>query len=380
MMTLPLEGIRVLDSAHQYPGPYCSMLLSDLGAEVIKMEQPGRGDTARRLKGFFNSINRGKKSITLNLKQPDAQGILHRLVKSADILTEGFRPGVAARIGMGYDTLSAINPRLIYCSISGFGQSGPYRNLPGHDLNYLAKSGLLESLKDHSGNYIHPKVAMGDLSSGMFAVIGILSALAARDKTGRGQAVDVSMFSGLISWLSTSIGIYHDIGKPFRVYDPGYGIYRGSDGKAFTLGIAHEDWFWKRLCNAIGLEKFKNWSNPERTANRDEIAAELQAIFSTKPEAHWIEVLTEADVPVARIQHPENIEDDPHVKDQKLIRDLPLVSGGVSKQVAFPVKLSDTPAKMQGPPPELGEHTNKVLMDVGFTQEEIEEFKKIGAI
>ena len=379
-MTLPLEGIRILDSAHQYPGPYCSMLLSDLGAEVIKMEQPGRGDTARRLKGFFNSINRGKKSITLNLKHPQAQEILHRLVKTADVLTEGFRPGVAERIGMGYDTLRAINPRLIYCSISGFGQNGPYRDLPGHDLNYLAKSGLLEALKDENGNYLHPKVAMGDLSSGMFAVIGILSALAARDKTGRGQMVDVSMFSGLVSWLSTSIGIYNELGTPFRALDPGYGIYKGGDGKAFTLGIAHEDWFWERLCVAIGLDDLKDLTNPQRTAGRDEIVSKLQAVFDSQPEDYWVTLLTKADVPVARIQNPENIEDDPHVTDQKLIRDLPLVSGNVSKQVAFPVKLSDTPAKMQGPPPELGQHTDEVLVSIGYKRKEIEEFKKIGAI
>ena len=356
------------------------MLLSDLGAEVIKMERPGKGDTARRLKGFFNSINRGKKSITLNLKTPEAREILHRLVKSADVITEGFRPGVAARIGMGYETLSAINPRLIYCSISGFGQDGPYRDLPGHDLNYLAQSGLLEAFKDKDGDYIHPKVAIGDLSSGMYAVIGILSALAARDKTGRGQMVDVSMFSGLLSWLSTSIGIFNELGFPFRVLDPGYGIYKGSDGKAFTLGIAHEDWFWERLCIAVGLNDLKSLTNPERTKNRDQIVEKLQAVFDTRPEADWIKVLTKADVPVARIQHPGNIENDPHVQDQGLIGDMAGAAGEISKQVAFPVKLSDTPAKMQGPPPALGEHTDAVLKHVGYSQAEIDAFMDRGVI
>ena len=379
-MTLPLEGIRILDSAHQYPGPFCSMLLSDLGAEVIKMERPGKGDTARRLAGFFNAINRGKKSITLDLKKPAAVKILHQLVKTADVITEGFRPGVADRIGMGYDTLSAINPRLIYCSISGFGQEGPYRDLPGHDLNYLALSGLLEAFKDQEGNYIHPRLAIGDLSSGMFAVIGILAALAAREKTGTGQQVDVSMFAGLVSLASTSIGIHHDTGHPFRVYDPGYGIYKGSDGVAFTLGIAHEDWFWERLCSVTGLEDLKGLTNPERTADREVIAARLQGVFGTRTEAYWIEVLTKADVPVARIAHPGTIADDPHVKDRQMVKDLLQKNGMASKQVAFPVTLSETPARMQGPSPELGEHNDAVLAKLGYGPDDIAALKENGAI
>ncbi|MBU4317586.1 MAG: CoA transferase [Proteobacteria bacterium] len=379
-MTLPLEGIRLLDSAHQYPGPYCSMLLSDLGAEVIKIEQPGKGDTARRQTGFFNAINRGKKSITLDLKKEPARKILHRLVKTADVLTEGFRPGVAQRIGMDYPTLEAINPRIICCSISGFGQNGPYRDLPGHDLNYQALSGMLCAFSDNNGNPIHPKVAVGDLSSGMFAVIGILSALAAREKTGKGQHVDVSMFNGLLSWMSTAMGIHQDTGKPFRVYDPGYGIYRGSDGTPFTLGIAHEDWFWERLCTALGLDELKGMANPQRTAKKEALAQKLQDIFSTKPAEEWIELLIRADVPVARIQSPEDLVNDPHVKDQNLIQEMVNPAGEKSLQVAFPVKLSKTPAVMQGPPPMLGQNNEQVLKSVGYSEREIEEFARLEVI
>ncbi|MBA3028847.1 MAG: CoA transferase [Desulfobacteraceae bacterium] len=379
-MTLPLEGIRILDSAHQYPGPYCSMLLSDLGAEVIKIEQPGRCDTARRLSGFFNAINRGKKSITLDLKKEQARGIFHRLVKTADVVTEGFRPGVANRIGMDYPTLEAINPRIICCSISGFGQTGPYRDLPGHDLNYQALSGMLRAFTDSTGNPIHPKVAVGDLSSGMFAVIGILSALASREKTGKGQHVDVSMFSGLLSWMSTAMGIHRDTGKPFRVYDPGYGIYRGSDGTPFTLGIAHEDWFWERLCTALGLDELKSMTNPQRTAKKEALAQKLQDVFSTRTAEEWIDLLTQADVPVARIQNPQDLVNDPHVKDQNLIQEMVNPFGERSLQVAFPVKLSKTPALMQGPPPVLGQDNGEVLKGLGYKKTEIDEFKKFGVI
>lgn len=379
-MTRPLDGIRVLDSAHQYPGPYCSMLLSDLGAEVIKVERPKTGDTARRLPGFFRSINRGKKSITLDLKRTEAQEIFYRLVKTADVLTEGFRPGVTCRLGIDYTTLEKINTRLIYCSISGFGQDGSYKDLPGHDLNYMALSGMMEAFKDKEGNYIHPKVAIGDLSSGMFAVIGILAALQAREKTGKGQYVDVSMFDGLLSWMSTSMGVYHDTGRAFRIYDPGYGIFNGSDGKSFTLGIAHEDWFWNRLCTAVGLDEYKELKNTERASRRKELVEKLQSVFDTKPADEWVTMLTKADVPIARIQSASEIADDPHVKARRSIQEVMLKSGEKNKQIVFPVRLSATPAKIQGPPPELGQHTDGILKEVGYSEEEISEFKKKGII
>jgi len=356
------------------------MLLSDLGAEVIKVERPKTGDTARRLPGFFRSINRGKKSVTLDLKQPEAQEIFYRLVKTADVLTEGFRPGVTSRLGIDYKTLDAINPDLIYCSISGFGQEGPYKDMPGHDLNYMALSGMLEAFKDKEGEYIHPKVAIGDLSSGMFAVIGILAALQARDKTGKGQYVDVSMFGGLLSWMSTSLGIYDDTGRASRVYDAGYGIFKGSDGKHFTLGIAHEDWFWNRLCTAIGLDEYKDLENTQRASRRAELVEKLQLVFATMPADEWIRVLIKADVPVARIHAVSELADDPHVKARNCIQDVILPSGGISKQVAFPVKLSGTPANIQGPPPELGQHTDIILKEVGYSEEEISVFREKGVI
>ena len=379
-MALPLEGIRVIDSAHQYPGPYCSMLLGDLGAEIIKVEKPGVGDPARILPGFFASINRNKKSLTLDLKRPESGEILRRLVERSDVLTEGFRPGVASHMGLNYDSLSKINPRLIYCSISGYGQEGPYRDLPGHDLNYVAMSGMLRCFKDTEGNLVTPGIAIGDLSSAMFAVIGIMAALAAREKTGCGQFVDVSMFDGLVSWMGTLLGNY-SAKAPFDVMDDaGYGIFKASDGKPFTLGIAHETWFWDRLCAVTGLEAFQGLDALERRLRRSELVERLRDVFSRKPREEWIRNLVEADVPVAPVKTLEEVVQDPHVVFREMIQEKSLRSGESSFQVNFPVKLIDTPAKIRMPPPELGEHNSEILQWLGYSTKEIEQFEKGGVI
>jgi len=379
-MTLPLEGIKILDSAHQYPGPYCSMLLGDLGAEIIKVEQPKVGDPARRNPGFFRGLNRNKKSITLDLKKPSAREIMMRLVKEADVFTEGFRPGVVKRLGLGYETLSRINPRLIYCSISGYGQNGPYRDLPGHDLNYMAMAGMLDSIRDDQGNHIPPGVAIGDLSSGMFAAIGIMAALMARGHTGKGQYVDVSMFDGLLSWMTIRFGLFFNTGSSERPYDAGYGVFKGRDGKPFTLGIAHEDWFWDRLCRAIGLDELVGIGVAERHQRRKELVDQLKPVFSKKNREEWLKILVEADVPVAPVKTPEQALEDPQVISRQMIQEIKLSSGESNRQVAFPIKLSKTPAVIKSPPPELGEHTEEVLLREGYTQQDLERFREEGAI
>ncbi|MFC1532232.1 CaiB/BaiF CoA transferase family protein [Thermodesulfobacteriota bacterium] len=379
-MTLPLEGIKILDSAHQYPGPYCSMLLGDLGAEIIKVEQPGVGDASRRSPGFFRSINRNKKSITLNLKMPSAKEIITRLVKNADVFTEGFRPGVVKRLGIDYETLRKINPRLIYCSISGYGQDGPYRDLPGHDLNYMAMAGMLNSIRDSSGNNIIPGVAIGDLSSGMFAALGIMAALMARGHTGKGQCVDVSMFDGLLSWMSIRFGLFFHTGSSDRPYEAGYGIFKAGDGQSFTLGIIHENWFWDRLCAAIGLDEYIGIPGPERLNRKKELVDRLQSVFSQKTMDEWNKILLKADVPFAPVKTPEKVTEDPHVIFRNMIQEIKLNSGETNRQVSFPVKLSETPAKIQGPPPELGEHTEEILLEAGYTRDDIEKFRGEGAI
>jgi crotonobetainyl-CoA:carnitine CoA-transferase CaiB-like acyl-CoA transferase len=376
----PLEGIRILESAHQYPGPYCSLLLADLGAEVIKIERPGVGDLARQAPHFFQSINGNKKSLTLDLKLPATRKILYRLVEHSDVFMDGFRPGVASRIGMDYPTLRKVNPRLIYCSISGYGQEGPYRDLPGHDLNYQAMAGMLQCFQDEKGNFVAPGVAIGDLSSGMFSAIGILAALQARQKTGLGQFIDVSMFDGLLSWMSTRLGIFWGTAWFEKERDAGYGIFRAKDGQFFTLAIAHEDWFWDRLCVAIGLPEYQGIKAIERRRRRPELVERLQKIFLAKPREEWLKVIVQADVPVAPVQNPEEIERDPHVVFRKMVQEISLVDGGKIRQVGFPMKLSDMPDRLRTPPPRLGEHTEEILKSIGYRDDEIDTFKKEGTI
>jgi len=379
-MVFPLEGVRILESAHQYPGPYCSLLLADLGAEVIKIERPGVGDLSRQATHFFRSINGNKKSLTLDLKWPAARTILYRLVEHSDVFMDGFRPGVAGRIGIDYPTLRKINPRLIYCSISGYGQEGPYRDLPGHDLNYQAMVGMLHCFQDEKGNFVAPGIAIGDLSSGMFSAIGILAALQARQKTGQGQFIDVSMFDGLLSLMSTRLGILWGTGRFERERDAGYGIFRAKDGQFFTLAIAHEDWFWERLCVAIGLPEYQGIKTMERRRRRPELFETLQKVFLKKPREEWLKVMIQADVPAAPVQNPEEVEKDPHVAFRKMVQEISFADGEKMRQVGFPMKLSDMPDKLRTPPPRLGEHTEEILKSIGYRDEEIDTFKKEGTI
>ncbi len=377
-MVMPLEGIRMLELAHQYPGPYCTMLLADLGAEVLKVERPGVGDPAREIPDFFKSINRNKKSITLDLKIPAAREILYRLVERCDVFFEGYRPGVTSRLGIDYETLRKINPRLIYCSISGYGQEGPYRDLPGHDFNYMAMAGMLRCFRDGEGNVVEPGVAVGDLSSGMFAAVSVLAALMGRERTGQGQYIDVSMFDGLLSWMSTNFGMFFGTGQlemdAFR--DPGYGVFKAEKGEAFSVGVAHEDWFWDRLCTSIGMKECVGIHSEERRKRVKELRGKLQTVFLKKPREEWIKILRDADVPVAPVHSPQQVVEDPHVNSREMLQTISLSSGKSLKQVSFPVRFSNKPQPIRMPPPELGEHTEEILESIGVAKDEVEKLKR----
>jgi crotonobetainyl-CoA:carnitine CoA-transferase CaiB-like acyl-CoA transferase len=357
------------------------MLLADMGAEVLKIERPGAGDPARQVPDFFRTINRNKRSLTLDMKSPAGKAVLLRLVEQHDVFTEGFRPGVTARLGIDFESLRKINPRLVYCSISGYGQDGPFRDVPGHDLNYQAMAGMLEGFRDRNGEYIAPRITVADLSSGMFAVIGILGALTAREKSGKGQYVDVSMFDGLLSWMSASVGMTFATGMFDFGQDAGYGIFRGADGKPFTLGIAHEDWFWQRLCSAVGLEEHAGLNALARRLKQPALEKKMQAAFSTKPRDEWVRILIEADVPVAPVNDMEALPNDPHVQARKMIQDIALASGQTIRQVSFPIEFSSCDAKkIRRPPPELGEHTYEVLSEIGYSEAETARLRQEGVV
>lgn len=375
-MALPLEGTRILCMAEQLPGPYCSMLLGDLGAEVILIERPGRGDPARMLPHFLSVIGRNKKSVTIDLKSEKGREICHRLVERADVFLEGFRPGVMKRLGLDYERIKMIKPDIIYCSISGYGQDGPYLNLPAHDITYQGIAGMLSSYIERGDFPERHSVPIADLSSAMFAVIGILAAVIARDRQGIGQFVDVSMTDGLVSWMSTALGIFLNtgIGAPME-REPAYGVFQTRDKSYLTLSIAHEDHFWRNLCHALGKGELSEMPREERYQRRGEIISMLREIFKEKTRAQWLKLLSEADVPCGPVYTIEEVVSDPQILHRGMIVEV----AGI-KQVAHPIKFSQTPAQVRMLQPELGEHTEEILSSLGYSAQEMEELRNQGIV
>jgi crotonobetainyl-CoA:carnitine CoA-transferase CaiB-like acyl-CoA transferase len=390
IMPLPLEEIRVLDLSRLLPGPYCSLILADLGAEVIKIEEPGFGDYIRWIpplvhgKSYrFLVLNRNKKSVTLDLKTPEGREIFLNLAAKSDVVLESFRPGVAKRLRIGYDELKAVNPRIIYCAISGYGQDGPYSTLPGHDIDYIGYAGILSITGEKNGPPIIPGVQIADVGGGgMLAATSILAALLARTKTGRGQFVDVSMLDGVVSWLTIHAAEYFGEGKsPERgrmMLSGGlaaYNIYETMDGRYLTLGIL-EEWFWKNLCEALKREDLSktNFMNP---SEQPKLFSALKGIFKTKTLSEWISFLSAADVPCGPVNSIEDAFKDKQVLHRKMLVEIEDPVAGRIKQIGIPIKLSDTPGSIRTPPPELGQHTEEILTKiVGLTKDEVKSLRK----
>lgn len=382
-MTSALGGIRVLDMTQLYPGPLCTMILADLGAEVIKVEPPGTGDHARTFRFLFNQINRNKKSIALNLKDPRSQDIFRRLAEKADVVVEGFRPGTTARLGVDYETLRRINPRIVYCSISGFGQDGPYRDRPGHDINYMSLGGVLGLTRDGEGKPVVPGIEIADITSALNSAAAIMAALLARERTGEGQFVDISMLDCVIALLHNSVGPYLETGEILGVNPlhatPHYGIFETADGKYLVIGIAHEDWFWNNLCDALGMEDAKGLSAPERVLKREELHPRVEEAVRSRPFHEWMEILRDKDIPYSPLNTVAEALEDPQVKHRGMVTE---VGEGERKirQIGNPLRLSATPPSYSIPPPELGEHTDSLLGELGFSPEEIEALRMEGAV
>lgn len=391
----PLEGIKILDLTRLLPGPYGTMLLGDLGAEVIKIEEPERGDYARWNPPQINGVgsrhlllNRNKKSLTLNLKAPEGKAVLCRMVEQgADVLIEQFRPGVMERLGVGYKDLEKVSPRIIYCSLTGYGQDGPYRDLAGHDLNYIGIAGVLGLTGQKGGSPVIPGIQIGDLiGGGLYAVIGILSALMARQKTGRGQYVDISMLDGVVSLLPDSAALYFAEGKAPRAGErrlggglPQYQVYQTQDGKYLAVG-ALEEKFWANLSRLIGRPEWAEKIPRELEPRCEEIQKEMARLFQTKTQKEWLDLLMHEDTCVTAVQSLDEVFADPQVRSRQMLVETTHPKAGRVRQIGVPIKFSETPGEIRMPAPEIGEHTEEILGQLGFAQEEIDHLRKMGVI
>lgn len=394
-MATALDGIRVLDLSRLLPGPYASLLLADLGAEVIKVEEPGLGDYARWNPPHYGNtgvgstyimLNRNKKSLALNLKSERGKEIFRRLVRHSDVVLESFRPGVMDRLGVGYAALKLLNPRLIYCAITGYGQDGPYKDHVGHDINYMGYAGALGITGERGRGPLMPGVQVADIGGGsLMAAFAILAALIHRERSGKGQFLDVSMTDGVVSWLAIHFGPYFATG---RVPQRGeerlnggwvcYGIYGCKDGKYVTIG-ALEPKFWANFCKVIGREDLVEHQYATG-AKRDEVEGELRALFKTKTQGQWLELLQSVDICAGPVNSLADAVENPQLRHRELFQNLEHPRHGPIRQVGFPVKFSATPARMESPPPDLGEHTDEVLSRLGYSGEEIAGFRKDGVV
>jgi len=366
-----LEDVRVIELTQIMAGPYCGQVLADMGADVIKVEPRDGGDQTRRSMGeaAFRAVNRNKRSVTLDLKQEQDRATLHRLVETADVLLENYRPGVAAKLGADYETLRALNPRLIYASISGFGQTGPYAQRPGFDLIAQGMSGVMSVTGEPGGNPVKAGVPVSDLSAGLFCAIGILSALHARERTGEGQRVDTSLWEGAMAltvWETAELwstgNVPQPLGSAHRLSAP-YQALRTRDGH-ITVG-GNNDRLYGRLCQALGrpelIEDPRFTTNRDRMANRPALVAELEQAFTQRDTAEWVDVLLEAGVPAGPLHNVQQVVDDPHTKAREMVVEMEHPEAGTVYGLGIPVKLSATPGSIRRPAPLLGQHNDEVL-------------------
>jgi crotonobetainyl-CoA:carnitine CoA-transferase CaiB-like acyl-CoA transferase len=376
----PLEGLTVVDLTRVLSGPYCTMQLADMGARVIKIERPGAGDDTRAwgppfIEGesaYFLSINRNKESVTLNFKHPDGLRILHELVAGADILVENFRPGTLDDMGLDYATISQRHPRLIYASVSGFGQTGPLRDRAGYDAVLQGEAGIMSLTGPPDGGGYKVGVAVADLVSGLFAAQGILLALYVRERTGRGQHVDVAMLDSVAALLTYQAAIYFAtnappprLGNAHPTVAP-YETFQAADGDV-VLAAGNDD-LWRKFCAVAGLEGVAN--DPRFARNRDRVRnyAELRPMvaeaFQRRSRADWIKALDEAGVPAGSVRDLHEVLTDEQLLFRQMVQELPHAVAGMVKVLGVPVKMSETAGSVRTPPPVLGEHTDAVLASV----------------
>lgn len=387
-MSLPLEGVKVLDLSRLLPGPYCTMLMADMGADVVKIEDPEAGDYIRwwppyvdGLSATFMALNRNKKSATLNLKHPRGAEIFLRLIERSDIVVESFRPGVLERLGVGYEKAASINPRIIYCALTGYGQDGPYRDFAGHDINFVGYTGVLSLNAPRGGKPIPAGAQIGDMTGALSALSGILAALYEREKSGLGQFVDISLTDSAFSMMPLVVASVVSGDQPQRAGEtplnggqPCYGVYETSDGKHVCLG-AIEPKFFKKFCELTGRKELAilHFSNGK---DRDRLDAELTALFKTKTSAEWRDLLEKEDICFGPVNTPEEAIDDPHIRSRGMLIEVETGKGSKILQTASPIKFSRTPPAAPAAPPDIGAQTAEILELAGIGPEELVELKQ----
>ena len=372
-----LSGIKVLDLSRLLPGPYCSMILADHGAEVIAVED-------RRFKEddlFFNSINRNKRHISLNLKSAEGKEIFFKLAEKSDVMLEGFRPGVVKRLGVDYETIKKINPSIVYCSITGYGQDGPLHDRAGHDVNYMATAGLLGLIGPESGLPSIPGVQFADIAGGsMNGVVGILLALYARTVSGKGQYIDISMTDGLLGYLSLPHFFSQKSGRnPCRGNDllshryGCYNTYGTADGKCIVIG-AVENRFWANLCGILGMEEYVDRQYDEHY--RTEIIERLRKCFRGKTVDEWNEILADQEVCYSAVLEYPDVLNSELFRERELIVDRRKNDGTIIPELGIAVKLSETPGSIRTEPVSFGADTATVLGELGYSEEQIEDYAR----
>ena len=393
---LALENIRILDLAPLAPGAYCTMMLGDFGAEVIKVESlgPKFGGSYEDKAAAFYPLDRNKKSVALNLKSDAGREAFYRLARKADVILEGFRPGVVKRLGIDYDTVRQMNPGIVYCSLSGYGQDGPYSQLPGHDINYISLAGVLGLIGPKDQAPVIPMNLVGDFAgASLFGVIGILTALMARNQSGQGQYVDVSFTEGAFSLLTFLTQWYFQDGVvPKRgtttvhgAY-PYYGVYQTKDGKYISIGCV-EPHFWERLCRVIGREDYipygvdmDHFVRAPEGEKWEEVGAYLRDTFLTKTRDEWFELLIQHDIPAGKVYSLDEVFTDPHMLHRQMVLELEHPEYGTVKQAGIAPKLSATPGTVRSFSPSMGENTEEVLAELGYKKEELESLRQEGVI
>ena len=400
----PLEGIRILDLSRAMAGPYCTMMLGDLGAEVIKVERPGRGDESRgwgppfvgqsddNLSGesaYFLSVNRNKRSITVNLKSSEGQEVIQRLVSLCDVLVENFRTGVLEKLGIGYEDIKKLNPSLVYCSISGYGRTGPYAGRPGYDVIIQAEGGMMGITGPVEGPPSRVGVPIVDITTGMVAATSILAALRARDQTKEGQLLDISLFDTQAALL-TNVASNYLIGgtDPSRMGNAHpnlapYEAFRAQD-RWLVLGVANE-LQWETFCAVIDRQDLREdarfRTNGDRVAHRVELGEILSEVIASRQASEWLSVFRNAGLPCGPINDVASVFDHPQVQPRDLILEVEHPNAGPIQLTGFPYKLNQTPAELRYPPPLLGEHTEDVLTEMlSYSKEEVARFQELGAI